>query len=317
MKGTPGGGAACASIIPHGRRGYARQFTRRSAIGMATLGRSHGVVATLSGATRPEPASSGVLRPPEGPRPAGVADARGEVVARSSAKAPEQYPVWRLTDVCLSVGLDPATAEDLERLLRHRVRFHRNDVLFRAGDRLAALYAIRLGCCKTVLSTQDGHHQIAGFHMSGDIVGTDGIGSDVHECDAIALEDLEAWRLPFDEIETLANESDRFRRNLHRLQALETARAHTLIVLLGGMRADKRLAVFLLEQSTQFMARGYSPREFLLRMTRAEIGSYLGLKLETVSRLFSRFQREGVIRVVGREVRLLDQQALHQLVDAG
>jgi len=316
MKAAPGNGAPCAGIIPHGRRGYPRQFARRRAAGVGAPGRPHWVLQALSCAIRADPASQVVPALPEVPPSAAVADTRGEFVARAT-KGPLQYPVWRLTDVCLSTGLDPAVTDSVERLLRHRVRFHRNDVLFRAGDRLAALYALRLGSCKTVLATKDGHQQIAGFHMSGDIVGIDGMGSDVHECDAIALEDLEAWRLPFDEIETLACASDRFRRNLHRVQSLDTTRAHTLIVLLGSMRADKRLAVFLLEQSTQFMARGYSPREFLLRMTRAEIGSYLGLKLETVSRLFSRFQREGFIHVVGRQVRLLDGPALRELVDAG
>ena len=123
--------------------------------------------------------------------------------------------------------------------------------------------------------------------------------------------------MPSEQIEKLARRSDPFRRNLHRLLSGEGLRAQTLMIVLGTMRAEQRLAVFLLDLSQRYRAHGYSPCEFVLRMTREEIGSHLGLKLETVSRLFSRFQRVGLIQVQGRTVKLLDLVAVGQLADCG
>ena len=190
-------------------------------------------------------------------------------------------------------------------------------MLYRAGDKFSVLYAIRAGSCKTALLANDGQGQVAGFHMAGEIIGVDGVGTDIHECEAIALEDMEVCRLPFDQIEHLAQLSEKFAHALHKLLSQESARIHTLMIVLGAMRAEQRLAMFLVNLSQRYRARGYSSCEFVLRMTRAEIGSYLGLKLETVSRLFSRFQQEGLLQVKGRDVRLLDRAALSRLVDRG
>ena len=129
-------------------------------------------------------------------------------------------------------------------------------------------------------------------HIGGEIIGIDGIGSNVHECEATALEDMEVCRLPFERIENFARFSDQFRHNLYMLLSQESSRVQALTHILGSMRAEKRLAIFLLDLSHRYKARGFSSCEFVLRMTREEIGSYLGLKLETVSRLFSRFQND-------------------------
>jgi CRP/FNR family transcriptional regulator len=153
--------------------------------------------------------------------------------------------------------------------------------------------------------------------MAGETIGMDGIGTDIHECEAVALEDTEVCRMPFEQLENLARLSDEFGRTLHKLLSRESARLHALMIILGTMRAEQRLAGFLLELSQRYRARGYSSSEFVLRMTREEIGSYLGLKLETVSRLFSRFQHEGLLQVQGRSVKLLDRTALRQLIDCG
>ena len=233
---------------------------------------------------------------------------------RDVCSAP-QRSTWRLTDICSSAELDPKATPDIKRLLTRRTRFRKNDALYRVGDRFNALYAIRIGSCKTVLPANDGRDQVAGYHMAGETIGIDGIGTDIHECEAIALEDTEVCRLPFDQLENLAKLSDQFGHTLHKLLSRESARLHTLMIVLGTMRAEQRLAVFLLELSQRYRARGYSSCEFVLRMTREEIGSYLGIKLETVSRLFSRFQHEGLLQVQGRTVKLLDRIALSQLVD--
>ncbi len=176
---------------------------------------------------------------------------------------------------------------------------------------------MRTGTCKSVIVTRDGHDQIIGYHIVGEIVGADGIATDAHECDATALEDMDVCPLPFDQIDDIARISDQFRRNFVKLLSRETARTRSMMIMLGTMCADQRMAAFLLDLSQRYGARGYSTHEFVLRMTRSEIGSYLGLKLETVSRLFSRFQQSGLIQVRGRAVTLLDCDALNEKVESG
>lgn len=220
----------------------------------------------------------------------------------------------RLHDLCLAEGLDAECTLQFDELVTARIRLQKGETLFRAGDRFTSLYAIRSGSCKTVSLSEDGQGQVAGYHMSGEVIGTDGIGTDHHGCEAVALEDTEVCPLPFDRLEALGRRNTAFQHNLHRLLSREIARERGVMVLLGTMAAERRLAVFLLDLSQRYHARGYSSCEFVLRMTREEIGSYLGLKLETVSRLFSRFQRDGLLQVQGRIVKLLDRQSLKQLL---
>lgn len=234
-----------------------------------------------------------------------------------AARRASQRSTWKLTDFLSSAGLDPAATLGIKRCLAQRTRFRKGDILFRVGDKFGALYAIRVGSCKTVLLANDVQDQVAGYHMAGEVVGIDGIGTGLHECQAIALEEMEVCRLPFDQIEHLAQLSAQFGHSLHKLLSRESARVHALMVVLGTMRAEQRLAAFLLDLSQRYRARGYSSSEFVLRMTREEIGSYIGLQLETVSRLFSRFQQEGLLQVQGRTVKLLDRVALGQLVACG
>ena len=155
---------------------------------------------------------------------------------------------------------------------------------------------------------------MVGYHLPGDIIGIEGIGSDVQATRAIALEDTEVCVLPFDRVQQLANEDRSFQRQLYRLLSAAILRERNAAMMLGAMRADRRLAAFLLDLSNRYQRRGYSSNEFVLRMTREEIGSHLGLKLETVSRLFSRFDDEGLIDVQGRVIRLRDRNGLQRLV---
>jgi CRP/FNR family transcriptional regulator, anaerobic regulatory protein len=240
-----------------------------------------------------------------------------QLVDRHEAQRALPVSTSSATDFCLFAGLDPDSAPQLERLLSNRIRFRKGEVLYRVGHGVTALYAIRTGSCKIVLLTKDGHDQVAGYHMAGEIIGVDGIGAGVHDYQATALEDSDVFPLPFDQIERLARQSERFRKNLQQLLVDETARNRGLMIILGTMRAEQRLAMFLLDLSHRYRTRGYSPCEFVLRMTRREIGSYLGLKLETVSRLLSRFHRDGLIRVQGRAVKLLDLPAVSRIVDCG
>ena len=215
---------------------------------------------------------------------------------------------------CLPRGLEASEMHVLDRLVGRRIRLRKGETLFRAGERFTSLYAMRSGSCKTVLPGEDGHDQVAGYHMAGDVIGTDGIGADQHDCEAIALEDMEICALPFERVEEIARQNVRFQRSVNRLLSREITRERRVTLILGTMHADQRLATFLLDLALRYQERGYSSVEFVLRMTREEIGSYLGLKLETVSRLFSRFHEEGLIQVHGRVVKLIDRVALKQIV---
>jgi CRP/FNR family transcriptional regulator len=222
-----------------------------------------------------------------------------------------------LRRICMPVDVQDAEAKALfERLVTARIRLRKGDALFRTGDRFTALYAIRVGSCKTVTLTDDGNEQVSGHHLPGEIIGVEGIGTDVHACQAIALEDTEVCVLPFERVERLAREDWSFQRRLYRLLSAAIVRERTAALMLGTMRAEQRLASFLLDLSIRYQARGYSSTEFVLRMTREEIGSHLGLKLETVSRLFSRFDEEGLIEVQGRVIKLTDRIGLQQLLAA-
>ncbi len=216
--------------------------------------------------------------------------------------------------LCLPVGLSDTDIDELEGLLGNRTKLKKGDALFHNGAPFTALYAVKLGSLKTTVLSDDGREQVAGYHMAGDLLGLDGMGDDRHGCEAIALEDSELCVMPFTRIEELARHVPALQHNLHKFMSREIERDHRVMLLLGSMRAEERLAAFLLNLSERYKARGYSSTEFVLRMTREEIGSYLGLKLETVSRLFSKFQEEGLVMVAGRSIKIIDMPVLKQLV---
>ena len=216
--------------------------------------------------------------------------------------------------LCLPVGLSDSDIDELEGMLGNRTKLKKGDALFHNGAPFTALYAIKLGSLKTTVLSDDGREQVAGYHMAGDLLGLDGMGDDRHGCEAIALEDSELCVMPFTRIEELARHVPALQHNLHKFMSREIERDHRVMLLLGSMRAEERLAAFLLNLSERYKTRGYSSTEFVLRMTREEIGSYLGLKLETVSRLFSKFQEEGLVMVAGRSIKIIDMPVLKQLV---
>jgi CRP/FNR family transcriptional regulator len=219
-----------------------------------------------------------------------------------------------LHELCLTTGLELEPTHLLDGIVSNRARVKRRDSLYRTGDPFNAVYAIRLGTFKTLVLAEDGREQITGCYMGGDIVGLDGIGDGRHTCGAVALEDSEVCVLPFEELDNLARSVPALGRNLYRCISRDLSRGQEMMFLLGSMRAEQRLAVFLLNLARRYQARGYSSSEFLLRMTREEIASFLGLKLETISRLFSRLQAEGLIQVQGRTIKLLDPGALKEMV---
>ena len=219
-----------------------------------------------------------------------------------------------MRDLCLPAGLSPEAMRQLDQVVSSRARVKRRDCLYRSGDPFTSLYAIRLGTLKSLVLTRDGREQVTGYHMGGEIVGIDGLDDSRHACDVVALEDSEVCVLPFDKLDRLARDVPSLRHNLFRFISRDIRHSHDMMLLLGSMRAEERLAVFLLDLADRYRARGYSPHEFVLRMTREELASYLGMKLETVSRLFSRLQAEGLIQVQGRTIKLLDSSGLGRLI---
>ncbi|CAB3789801.1 Fumarate and nitrate reduction regulatory protein [Paraburkholderia ultramafica] len=211
---------------------------------------------------------------------------------------------------CLPEGLTPAETERIESMICPSRTIKNGESLFRAGDSFQSIYAVRAGSFKTVVMHRDGREQVTGFHLAGDVLGLDGICSGSHSCDALAIEDSKVCIIPFHPLETMCRDVKAVQQHVHRLMGGEIVREATLMLLLGTMSADQRVATFLLNLSSKLKSRGYSPAEFHLRMTREEIGSYLGLKLETVSRMLSKFQKDGLLNTHGKQIRILDMEAL-------
>ena len=221
-----------------------------------------------------------------------------------------------LRELCMPVGLEEQQLKRLDEIVAMRRKVKRGGTLFRNGEPFTSLFAIRTGFFKTCVATEDGRDQVTGFQMAGEIIGLDGIVGDRHSCDAVALEDAEVCEMPYGRIEELSREVPALQTHVHKIMSREIVREHGVMLLLGSMRAEERLAAFLLNLVQRLHARGFSRSELVLRMTREEIGSYLGLKLETVSRTFSKFAEDGLIEVKHRHVRILDIEALQALVNA-
>ena len=219
-----------------------------------------------------------------------------------------------LRELCLPVGLSADELARLDQLVRLRRSLRKGEALFRTGDPFSSLYAIRTGMFKTRVTSLDGRDQVTGFQMAGEIVGLDGISNNEHACDALALEDAEVCVIPYANLTELSQQVPGLQRHFHRLMSREIVREHGVMLLLGGMRAEERVAAFLLNLTQRMQARGFSSREIVLRMTREEIGSFLGLKLETVSRTFSRLADDGLIEVQQRHVRIVDPDALRAVL---
>ena len=215
-----------------------------------------------------------------------------------------------LRELCLPAGLNEDELNRLDTMVNRKRPIKRGDYLYRSGAPMVSLFAIRSGFLKSCVLHDDGREQVAGFHMMGELVGMDAIASGKHVCDAIALEDSDVCEIPYADLEQLSRDIPALQHHFHRILSREIGRDYGVMLLLGSMRAEERLAAFLLNLSQRFTARGYSPTRFNLRMTREEIGSYLGLKLETISRAFSRFQEDGLIAVQNKYIEIKDLDRL-------
>jgi CRP/FNR family transcriptional regulator len=219
-----------------------------------------------------------------------------------------------LRELCLPVGFSDEEMTRLDGLVARRTPVPKGASLYSTGDRFEALYAVRTGFFKTRTSSESGREHVTGFQMTGELLGLDGVSSDHHTCDAVALEDSQVCVISYERLAALSREFTELQRQFHRVMGREIVRDHGVMMLLGSMRAEVRLAAFLLNLANRLHARGFSSTSLLLRMTREEIGTYLGLKLETVSRCFSKFHDEGILSVRHREIQILKPAVLEAMV---
>jgi len=219
-----------------------------------------------------------------------------------------------LQELCLPAGLSQSELERLDALINRNRRLRRGDYLYRVGGPLRSLYAVRVGFLKSSMLHDDGREQVTGFHLMGDLLGMDAIGAGKHMCDAVALEDSDVCEIPFQDLEDLSRDVPGLQRHFNRLMSREIVRDHGVMLLLGSMRAEERLAAFLLNLSQRYSACGYSGTQLILRMTRQEIGSYLGLKLETISRALSHLQDNDLIRVESKSIEIKNPERLRKLI---
>lgn len=218
-----------------------------------------------------------------------------------------------LKELCMPVGLNQAELEQLDDLVSNRKKVAKGEALFHAGDAFSAFYAVRFGTFKTRITNVEGIDQVTGFQMAGEIVGLDGIGNNSHICDAVALEDSEVCTIPYERLDDISQQFHSLQTHFHRIMGREIVKDQNVMLLLGSMRAEQRLAAFLSSLSERQKARGFSAKDMVLRMTREEIGSYLGLKIETVSRTLSKMQADGLISIAQRKLSLLEPEKLRAI----
>ena len=233
---------------------------------------------------------------------------------KSSITLQTQCTNCSLKELCLPIGLNPEEFKQLDTVVKQGRRVKKGEFLFHTGEAFTSLFAIRTGFFKTTINTQDGRDQVTGFFMSGEMMGMDGLGGNAYTCDAVALEDSDVCELPFGQLDELGKYLPRLNLHFFRMMSREIVRDQGVMLLLGNMRAEERIAAFLLNLSQRLYSRGFAANDFILRMSREEIGSYLGLKLETVSRTLSKFHQEGLISVEHKHIKILNLQVLKKMV---
>ena len=218
---------------------------------------------------------------------------------------------------CLPQSLAEREIEDVGRLLIGRRSVRKGESLFLQGAPLTALYAVRLGCFKTSMTLSDGTEHVTGFAFTGDVLGFDALATEVHSATATALEDGEACMLSYDALLTLPSDArGGVRRRVHQMFGVELTREQWLMTLVAHTNSEPRVAAFLLLMSQRMRERGFSGTEFHLRMSRAEIGSYLGLSVESISRALSAFADRGLVEVRRRRLHLLDLDGIASVAES-
>jgi CRP/FNR family transcriptional regulator, anaerobic regulatory protein len=217
-------------------------------------------------------------------------------------------------ELCLPLGLTGQEVERLDQMILQRIKVKKGNALYRTGDPFSALYAVRIGSFKTTALTIDGREQVTGFQICGEMLGLDAISSGAHAGNAFALEDSEVCPIHYRHLERLARDLPSLQHNLNKIFSREIVRDHEVLMMLGNMNSDERLGAFLLNMSQRLSMRGYSSSHFVLKMYREDIGSYLGLRLETICRSIAHLRELGLVEISGREVNIQNMEGLRQLI---
>lgn len=220
-----------------------------------------------------------------------------------------------LRELCLPRGMTGSDLVRINDIVERKKPVQKNDYLFRAGDSNRALYAVLSGSVKTIVDAPNGDEQIVGFHFPGELLGLDGFQGDMHSCSAVALETASICEIPLEKLDTVCHQVPAIQGEIRRIMGRELSEDHAMMLLLGRMNAEEKLASFLMSISRRMEERHRKATEFILPMPRQDIANFLGLAVETVSRLFARFQEDGIIRVDRRRVSIRDVKALKAIVD--
>lgn len=211
-----------------------------------------------------------------------------------------------LAPLCLPLSLNLEDMDALDHIVKRGRPLKKGEFLFRQGDAFSSVFAVRAGALKTFTLSDGGEEQITGFHLPSELVGLSGVDTDQYPVSAQALETTSVCEIPFERLDELSVQLPQLRRQLMRVMSREIRDDQQMMLLLSKKTADERIATFLVNLSARFRARGFSANQFRLAMSRNEVGNYLGLAVETVSRVFTRFQQNGLLNAEGKEVQILD-----------
>ena len=219
-----------------------------------------------------------------------------------------------LSELCLPRGMGQGALEKLDEIIKRSSPLQKGEVLFREGDKFRGIYAVRSGLVKVFATAGDGEEQIIGFFLPGEMLGLDAIETQEHACNAVALETSSYCAIPFLELSEICREVPELQNQLFKIMSRELSIENKMLLTLGKKNSEEKVATFLLTISTRYHKLGFSANEFKLSMSRQEIGNYLGITFETVSRVIGRLQRNGIIKVNRKAIKILDMVALKNLV---
>jgi CRP/FNR family transcriptional regulator len=220
-----------------------------------------------------------------------------------------------LSELCLPHGMSHDDMDELDTIVRRQQPYQPGQHIFRAGDRGQSLFAVRSGALKSYCTTEDGDEQVLGFTLPGEMVGLDGMNDGCYASSSVVLETSSVCELPYDGLEEMCHTLPGLNRQMMRVVSKEISSDQGMLLLLGKRTAEDRLAAFLLSMSSRYHSRGLSATEFNLPMSRQDIGNYLGLAIETVSRLFANFQKNQLLTVSRRQIVLTDLPRMHVMVE--
>ena len=221
-----------------------------------------------------------------------------------------------LKGLCLPIAMDLKDIDRVNDIIKRSRPIHAGEHIYRTGDGFTSIFAVRSGSIKTYLLDDDGVEQVTGFYLPGEILGFDGIGNNTHGCNVVSMETSTVCEIPFERIEELSLQIPVLQRHFFQLMSQQIESDHQMMMTLSKKNAEGRVATLLVSLSNRFSRRNLSAKSLRLPMSRIDIGNFLGLTIETVSRTFSRLQKEGIINVDGREIHINDNEKLHSVCHA-